>query len=247
MRKHLWPIILVLLGSTAGLLYRPVRMLGLLCAGIGVLFFVFRFLAEREKASRAAKLAKRVLCVFLALGILLFAALEVFIIANDDTDTERVPGAVVILGAGVYGTTPSMSLRVRLDAALEYVSDKPEIPIVVSGGQGNAEDITEAECMYRYLTERGIEAERILREEESRNTRENLDKSLALLAVKGYDTTANIAVVTADYHLARAKVLFAMPNYIPVAAKMPRFYWPLTLNYYVREAFGLARALILHR
>ena len=247
MRKHLWPLLLVLLGSSAGLLYRPVRMLGLLCAGIGVLLFVFRFLAEREQTSRSAKLTKRVLCVLLALGILLFAALEAFILANDDTDAERVPSAVIVLGAGVYGTTPSMSLRVRLDAALSYVADKAEIPIVVSGGQGNAEDITEAECMYRYLSERGIAEERILREEEARNTRENLDKSLALLAVKGYDTTADIAVVTADYHLARAKVLFATPNFIPVAAKMPRFYWPLTLNYYVREAFGLARALILHR
>ena len=247
MKKRLLPLFLVLLGGGVGLLYRPVRMLGLLCACIGILLFVFRLLAEREEKSCAARYAKRVLCVLLAVGILLFGALEGFILANDETDHERTPGAVIILGAGVYGTTPSVSLRARLDAALDYLSDKSDIPIVVSGGQGNAESITEAECMYRYLTERGIESDRILREDKAGNTRENIDNSLALLSVKGYDVTEDIAVVTADYHLARAKVLFGMPNFIPVAAHTPLRYLPMTVNYYVREAFGLARALILHR
>lgn len=247
MKKNGLSLILVLLGSSAGLLYRPVRMLGLICAGIGILLFIFRFLSEREKRSRGAKYAKRILSVLLALGILTFAGLETFILANDETDEQRTPSAVIILGAGVYGTTPSVALRARLDAALVYLADKPDIPIVVSGGQGNAEDITEAECMHRYLSERGIDGSRILREEEATNTKQNIEKSLAVLAVKGYDVTDEIAVVTADYHLARAKVLFGTPNFIPVAAHTPLRYLPMTINYYVREAFGLARALILHR
>ena len=247
MKKNMLPLLLVLLGSGAGLLYRPVRMLGLICAGIGILLFVFHFLSEHEKQSRTAKRAKRVLLILLALGILLFAGLEAFILANDKTDGHSTPSAVIILGAGVYGTTPSVALRVRLDAALAYLADKPGIPVVVSGGQGNAEDITEAECMYRYLSERGIEESRILREEGATNTKENIERSLAVLSVKGYDITDNIAVVTADYHLARAKVLFGTPNFIPVAAHTPLRYLPMTVNYYVREAFGLARALILHR
>lgn len=247
MKKNVLPLVLVLLGSSAGLLYRPVRMLGLFCAGIGILIILFRFLSEREKRSRAARYAKRILLIVLTVGILIFTVLEGFILANNRTDEQSTPSAVLILGAGVYGTTPSVALRARLDAALDYLADKPEIPIVVSGGQGNAEDITEAECMYRYLSERGIDASRILREEEATNTKENIEKSLAVLFVKGYDITDNIAVVTADYHLARAKVLFSAPNFIPVAAHTPLRYLPMTINYYVREAFGLARALILHR
>ena len=240
-------LILILLGSSAGLLYRPVRMLGLLCVGIGICLLAFRFLSEREKRSRAARYAKRVLLAGLAVGILLFAALEGFILANSGTDEQSTPGAVIILGAGVYGTTPSVSLRARLDAALDYLAERPDIPIVVSGGQGNAEDITEAECMYRYLVRNGIEESRILREEKATNTKENIENSLAVLAAKGYDTTGNIAVVTADYHLARAKVLFDTPNFIPVAAHVSLRYLPMTINYYVREAFALVRAWILHR
>ena len=247
MRKQLCPLLLLLTGASAAIVYRPVRMLGLCLAGIGVCILLFRFLGRKEKQSKAARTAKRVLSILLAVGCVCFAALEIYILANDATDETREPSAVIILGAGVYGTEPSVSLRVRLDAALAYLADKPDIPVVVSGGQGNAEDITEAECMRRYLTAHGLDGSRILMEEEARNTRENIDNSLAVLAENGTDTSDNIAVVTADYHLARAGILFAQPNFIPVAAHLPQDYWPLTLNYYVREAFALVRAWILHR
>lgn len=66
-------------------------------------------------------------------------------------------GAVIVLGAGVNGTEPSLSLRTRLDAALDYLERWPEIPVVLTGGQGYGEEITEAACMYAYLTEHGVD------------------------------------------------------------------------------------------
>ena len=82
-------------------------------------------------------------------------------------------------------------------------------------------------------------------EEQARNTRENIDFSLTLLHELGIDTTSNIAVVSNDYHLARAAYLWGPPNMVPVAAHMPAIFWPLTVNYYVREAFGMAEAVLL--
>ena len=61
----------------------------------------------------------------------------------------------------------------------------------------------------------------------------------------GVDVTDNIAVVTADYHLCRAAYLWGTPHIVPVAAEMPAYYWPLTVNYYIREAFAMAAEVFL--
>ena len=64
-----------------------------------------------------------------------------------------------------------------------------------------------------------------------------------MLAERGYDATADIAVVSSDYHLCRAS-LYMPGNLAPVAARMPARYWPITLNYYIREAFAMAAVLV---
>ena len=58
------------------------------------------------------------------------------------------------------------------------------------------------------------------------------------------NTTANIAVVSADYHLYRASLYWGTPGMVPVAAHMPGRYWPLTVNYFIREAFAVAAELV---
>jgi uncharacterized SAM-binding protein YcdF (DUF218 family) len=150
---------------------------------------------------------------------------------------------VIVLGAGVNGTVPSLSLQVRLEAALAYVQDKPDIPIIVSGSRGQGEDISEARCMADWLIGRGIEPERIWLEEQADNTQENIGYSLAMLAERGMDPAAAIAVVTSDYHLCRAS-MYMTGNMVPVAAALPVRYLPLTANYYIREAFGVAEAIV---
>ena len=69
--------------------------------------------------------------------------------------------AVIVLGAGVNGTEPSLSLRTRLDAPLDYLEAHPDIPVVLTGGTGyGEEEISEAACMYDYLTAHGVGAGR---------------------------------------------------------------------------------------
>ena len=238
-------VVSVLIG--AGLYFIPatgMRFSGLLLMLFGAFLLLLLILQKLGYTRKWALRLKQMLLVCFALGLALFAALEGYVLAHDETDWNRDVTAVIVLGAGVNGRAPSLSLQKRLEATLQYIEEKPDIPIVVTGGQGRGEEITEARCMADWLIARGIAEERIVLEEQATDTQENLDFSLTLLAEMGIDTTSNIAVVSSDYHLARAQLLWGPPNMVPVAAHMPAWFWPLTVNYYVREAFGVGYTLL---
>ena len=88
---------------------------------------------------------------------------------------------IIVLGAHVNGTKLTLALLERVRRALLYLEENPGTKAVLSGGRGDGEQISEAEAMYRYLTEHGIAAERLIKEEQSTNTKENLDFSLRLI------------------------------------------------------------------
>lgn len=102
----------------------------------------------------------------------------------------------VILGAGLNGDQISERLKIRLDTALLYLKEN-HIPIIVSGGQGEDELISEAEAMKRYLIDNGIESDRILLEDKSTSTYENLLFSKNTMKLEN----PKIALVTSDYHM----------------------------------------------
>ncbi|MGM9619676.1 MAG: YdcF family protein [Oscillospiraceae bacterium] len=238
-------VLLLLLG--AALYFIPMtgmRFSGLLLGLLGAFLLLLLALHKLSLTRRWALWLKRALLACFALGLLLFVSLEAWVLSMDETDWDSEVSAVIVLGAGVNGRTPSLSLQKRLEAALEYVADKPDIPIVVTGGRGAGEEISEARCMADWLTAHGVAAERILLEEQASDTEENIAFSLALLRESGVDVTENIAVVSSDYHLCRAALLWGAPNMVPVAAHMPARFWPLTVNYYIREAFGVGYTLL---
>lgn len=113
------------------------------------------------------------------------------------------PKTVIVLGCQIYGEKPSVMLRARLDAAADYLSDNPEAVCVVSGGQGADEVIPEAQAMRNYLLAIGVDGGRIIVEDRSTSTKENIDFSREILSEKGllYD---NVAIATDGYHQARA-------------------------------------------
>lgn len=143
---------------------------------------------------------------------------------------------LVILGCRVYGEVPSLSLRERLEAAYEYLVEHPEAYCVVSGGQGDGENISEAECMYRYLTNKGISGTRIFMEDTSTTTRENLKFSLELIKEKGLPQ--EIAIVTSEYHQYRASLVakeMGLEN-TAVCGKTAKWLLP---TFYIRELYGI--------
>ena len=109
---------------------------------------------------------------------------------------------VVVLGCRVYGQRASLSMVERLEAAYEYLTEHEGTVCVLSGGQGSGEDITEAECMYRWMVEKGVDPQRLYKEEESASTRENLAFSGRLIAEEGLNPV--IAITTSEYHQYRA-------------------------------------------
>ena len=214
-----------------------VRFAGLLFWCLTALLIVFAML-EQYKEHAWAKWGKRVLLALVCLGLVAFGYLESLVIRGAHTDGRAEDAqCVVILGAGVNGTTPSLMLSSRLQAALDFIADKPDIPIICSGGQGPGEDISEARVMYDALTERGIDPARLILEERSANTRQNLQNSLVLLPDDYHKT---VAIVTNDFHMGRVRLLLnaAGPGrVVQVPAKLP--WWWLSANYYLRESFAV--------
>jgi len=112
---------------------------------------------------------------------------------------------LIVLGCLVDGENPSLSLLYRLNAAERYLKEHPDAVCILSGGQGDREDITEALCMYRVLTGRGIAPSRLYLEERSTNTFENLRYSREVMAENGIE--GSICLVTNSFHLYRARII----------------------------------------
>ena len=110
---------------------------------------------------------------------------------------------IIVLGAHVDGTRMTLALLERTRRALLYLEQNPGTRAVLSGGKGDGERISEAEAMYRYLTEHGIDRERLIREDRSTNTKENLDFSLELIG----NLDSSVGVVTNNFHVFRGVMI----------------------------------------
>ena len=212
------------------------------CAAAGCLLWLLLCLFARK--SRIGKVCKVIFLVILSAGLLLFGALEVLILRGQEDRSALPADAVIVLGAGVNGETPSLALWTRIRAAAAYLEAHPDIPAVLSGGQGPGEDISEAEAMRRALTALGIGEERLLLEDRSTSTAENFSYSKALLEERGLDG-GTIAVVTNDFHSFRAGLIARRAGLatFSVTAALP--WWWLRVNYFLREPFALAKTLLL--
>lgn len=239
--------------ALAGIVFITVRFWGMRFSGfllLGAAAVLVIDVLLTQKARDGKKSWRRLKGLFtfgMTLLVVNLISIEMFVIDNGNDPYKAFPAkAVVVLGAGVNGTEPSLSLRTRLDATLAYLEDHPDIPVVVSGGQGYGEEITEARCMADYLTAHGVEEGRLILEEQASNTAENLAFSRELLLEAGVDPAEDIvAVVTNDFHIARTKLIGERQDYdlmIGVPAKLP---WKhLEINYYLREAFAVVKTVL---
>lgn len=161
------------------------------------------------------------------------------------------PEIMIILGCQVKSWGPSILLQDRLDTALDYLEDHPDMTVVVSGGQGADEPVTEAQAMYDYLVENGVEGEQILLEEQSHNTYQNLSYTYELLKAEGYeDQMGQVLIVSNGFHLTRVRMIFSRVwegdcTLSTLAA--PSSHIPSRLYMYVREPLALAKSFALDR
>lgn len=151
-------------------------------------------------------------------GAVTFAGLFGAVLYGSYDHIQGDPRAMVVLGCQVMPDgEPSILLRDRLDRALDYLEDHPDLTVVVSGGQGDNEPVTEARCMADYLMERGVEEDQLLLEERSHNTDQNLRYSRELLEAEGCDLSQGVVVVSNGFHLTRARMLAERAGYDSVS------------------------------
>ena len=242
--RLLFAAALVFLALAVLLRFVPgLRFSALLCLCATAVLFIFYLLEHfARRGHRAAAWCELALIAALLLGFSLFTVLETMVVRGSFADeSDASVSAGIALGAGVNGEPPSLTLRTRIDAAAAYLEEHPDVPVVLSGGQGPGEAITEAECMRRALVRRGVDESRLYPEERSTSTQENLRYSRAILEELGVDPAQRVAIVTSDFHLCRARLMWggdtaAVPAHLPSAL----YFQCLTVNYFIREAFGLA-------
>lgn len=140
----------------------------------------------------------------IALGLSAVVLLSGFLLIyglNDNSNNKE--DALIVLGAAVHGKTPSATLSDRLDAAADYHKQNPDALIIVSGGKGPQEEISEAEAMKKYLIEKGVNSDKIIKEEKSTSTLENFKFSKEILD-NTFGKDYSVAFVTNEYHIYRA-------------------------------------------
>lgn len=195
------------------------------------------------------RLLRKILFFLAAVFILTFVVVEGLILYHAQKTKDENADVIIILGARLYGRTPSPALAHRLDRGYDYLIKHPKTIAVVSGGIGRGEEVTEAEAMKTYLEEKGISGERILIEDKSFNTYENISFSIDALEDQMpslLQEKMKFGIVTNSFHVfrgtltAREKGLdaFGIPSKTP----------PTTLvKGYLTEYLSVLKYIIIDR
>lgn len=189
----------------------------------------------------------RVVAILVCLGLVYFCIVEIPIVKNSRGDKDAERDYLIVLGAAVHGDVPSLALKNRVGGAVEYLQKYPRAVAIVSGGQGEDENMSEAECMKKLLIQQGISPERILTEDRSTSTMENLTYSFDIIRARGGEPDGHTAILSSSYHLYRAKSMAGLLGVTAVGVP-GKPDWPLTtLNFYIREAFGVTHLWVFGR
>ena len=146
---------------------------------------------------------------------------------------------IIVLGAQVKESGPSIVLRYRLDRAVSYLKENDNTLVIVSGGQGANEKATEASVMKEYLVNNGINENRIIIEDKSNTTKENLINSKKITR-----DNKSIGIVTNNFHMYRALLIGKKykVNAVGIPSKSNSYYLP---NNLLREVFAYIKFIIL--
>ena len=206
----------------------------------GIYFFSHPCYNEKkhERVNLMKKILLRISAVILAALLLLLTVGGIAIARS--MDGRGTPGGevLIVLGTTVNGTEPSPMLKQRLDAAVEYLNTYPSAKCIVTGGKGDEHNLSEAQCMFNYLTAAGIDGSRITMEDRATTTVENLQNVRAML------DTNEVDILSSDFHLYRAGLIAKEAEFIPTL--IPAKTEPLSLlaPWFLREIVALELYLI---
>ena len=248
-KKKIMPLIILCILGTVSILYGITIMLAnsgskfFLCWIAGGLFLIMLgFLYYRGIIDSMHKPVKIIFSVIFMIGMIYVIATQCMVISGFRRSEVRDLDYVIVLGSQVKPTGPAVVTRYRLDKAYEYAVSNPDTVIIVSGGQGSNEPASEASVMKDYLVARGIDESRILMEDKSTNTSENL-----LFSSRLYPELAgsSVGIISSDFHIFRALSIAKKCGYSEVygiPARSVRLYLP---NNMIRESVGILKDFLL--
>ncbi|MDR1793984.1 MAG: YdcF family protein [Erysipelotrichaceae bacterium] len=212
-------------------------------AALGILLL----LALGYRRSKTAKLGfPRFIKVVLHLGLVFFLLTFSFFLYNINSfekADEKEVDAIIVLGAGLNGTSPSWTLAKRLDRALAYYKEHPDTIIVVTGGQGPDEVLPESQAMANYLLKRGVSSKSIYQDDTSLSTQQNLSNAKKILD-KELGNSYTTALVTDYFHCWRALQLAKTVGLDAIALPVSSV-WYMVPSYYLREYVIFYKDLLL--
>ncbi len=196
-----------------------------------------------ERINRATKAGLFKILKYAGYSVFIFTCILIAFLSiygvNDNTAFNE--DAVLVLGAGIRGETPTLPLAYRLDKAVEYYHRNPKAVIVVSGGQGYQESISEALAMERYLVEKGIPQDRILKEDKSTSTYENFLYSKKVLDDYFLNKPYETVIITNDFHIYRANEIASITGLSSFTHLHAQTEWyTLPINY-LRECVAVLK------
>ena len=217
---------------------------------LGILLILYDFTKKNLKKIKFYSVIKNIIKTVILMGIIVFVIIETAIVTFPKCNKENSE-YVLILGAGLdNGITPNLILKERLDTAIRYINycGNPEY-IVLSGGKGNDEEISEAEAMNKYLIDRGIPRNKIIIEDKSRNTYENFLYSKEKIQEKSGKQIKdiNVKIITSDFHAFRSSIIAKRNGYEKFnnySSSTECYLMPVT---YTREAFAIVKSLIFDK
>ena len=191
---------------------------------------------------RIPKWIYRAYRICFGIGLLAFVIIEAMVLQAMNASPKPGLDYVIVLGAQVKGEEPSPTLEKRIIRAAEYMHENPETMLIASGGQGSDEGISEAECIRRVLTEQyDIAKERILLEDQSTSTEENLKFSMNILG----KNDATVGIVTNGFHEFRAMMIAEKEGYLDANSVPAETLLPIGIHYTVREFFGIVQFKVM--
>ena len=186
-----------------------------------------------DKKHERVNLMKKILCI-VAIVLILAILIPACVIAGSmDGRGEPTGEVLIVLGTTVNGTEPSPMLKQRLDAAVQYLNTYPDAICIVTGGKGDENNLSEAQCMFNYLTAAGISPDRVQMEDRATSTVENLKYVRSML------DTNEVDILSSDFHLYRSGLIAKDAEFIPTL--IPAKTQPLSLlaPWFLREIFVL--------
>lgn len=213
---------------------------------LGIVLFITAtiLLSYRRIKFRSPGKLRVVLVSIFAVFMIFFLLVEGIILYYGSQKNQSKPDYIMVLGAGLRYDKISTSLQLRLNSSLELANKFKDIPIIVSGGQGSDEAMSEAKAMRDFLIENNIPENRIIMEDKSTNTYENFkftkDKLKEFYNAKSF----KITIITNNFHMYRSQLIAKKLGFTTYCYSSPSHPY-LTLNFHVREFLAVVKVWIV--